>query len=170
MSPRLSDGAGDSLISHHRRDRDGSNARLGGPRSLLPLGSSSPGTVGAGMGPGGAQWCCCSPSPLALVREGSSGWEWPGDAPNCRRISQLQGNIPPEPASPGQGCPDLLGTRCLLRKTSQTIHQKPSRAALPKSRSQISLAFTEAAATAFCSPSKTQASSKAPAANRSCLG
>lgn len=121
----------------------------------MPLGSSSPGTVAAGMGcraprspwgwhqpwqlagngARGAQRHRCPPSPLAVVREGGSGWERPGEVPSCRRSSQLQGIIPPEqprPAPPAQGCPDLLGTcslgsRCLLGaiwegKTSLKIH------------------------------------------------
>lgn len=138
MSPRLSDSAGDSLLSRDRRDRHGSSARLGGPRSLLPLGSSSPGAAAAagmgrvtqgwhqpwqlaGNGARGARRCHRSPSPLAEVREGGPGWERPGHAPSSRKCSQPKENLPAapkishlsrlHPAKAALSC--SLWTRCL---------------------------------------------------------
>lgn len=139
MSPRLSDGAGDSLISRDRRDRDGSSARLGGqgafcpwvcrPLALLLQGWAAEPHAAPGVGTSPGSWRGTVPAVLSGIAALHRLWQWSGrearagkgqekfpaagEVPSCRGISQLQGNIPPEqprPAPPAQGCPDLLGT------------------------------------------------------------
>lgn len=199
MSPRLSDGAGDSLISRDRRDRDGSSARLGGqgafcpwvrrPLALLLQGWAAEPHAAPGVGTSPGSWRGTVPAVLSGVAALHRLWQWSGrearagkgqekfpaagEVPSCRGISHLSspGRLHLRKAALTCWGPALWGAGvCSVQFGREKPHRKFTSIFTDcSSLIQSSLAFTEAAARAFCSPSKTQVSTKAPAAHRSCV-